>query len=249
MSDYISRKVALVTGGSRGIGRSIVDNFISNGYRVAFTYNKSEDISMDMIKYYNNDGCINAIAIQVDVRDYDSIKNAVNRVISIFGSIDVLVNNAGIADYTMMMEMENSKWNNIISVNLDSVFKFCHEVVPHMLALGGNIINISSVWGIYGGSGEVAYSASKAGIIGFTKALAKEVGGNNIRVNVVAPGVIMTDMCNDIDDDIMRELKKKTALGRIGEAKEVAEVVNFLAGDKSSYITGTVIEVSGCFGN
>ena len=249
MSDSISRKVALVTGGSRGIGRSIVGKFIENGLKVAFTYKDNEDISMDMVKDFNKDGCLNCIALQVDVRDYDSIKNAVNSVISIFGSIDILVNNAGIADYTMMMDTDNNKWNNIISVNLDSVFKFCHEVVPHMLALGGNIVNVSSVWGIYGGSGEVAYSASKAGIIGFTKALAKEVGGNNIRVNAVAPGVILTDMCNDIDDDIMMELKDKTALGRIGEAREVAEVVDFLAGDKSSYITGTVIEVSGCFGN
>ncbi len=247
MPDYIIKKVALVTGGARGIGESIVNNLISSGYRVAFTYNNSEENAMKMINEFNKDGSLNAIAIETDIRDYKSIKNAVKNVISVYGRVDVLVNNAGIADYTLMMDTDLIKWNNMISVNLDSIFKFCHEIVPYMLTEGGSIINISSVWGIYGGSGEVAYSASKAGIIGFTKALSKEVGLNNIRVNAIAPGVIDTDMCKDIDDDIINELKEKTALGRIGKSCEVANVVEFLAGEKSSFITGTVIEVSGNF--
>ena len=247
MTEYVSKKVALVTGGSRGIGKSVVKNLIKNGYRVAFTYNKSEDQSMKMINEINKDGLLNAIALEVDIRDYESIKNAVKTVMSVFGSIDVLVNNAGIADYNLLIDTDLNNWNNVINVNLDSVFKFCHEIVPLMLSNGGSIINISSVWGIYGGSGEVAYSASKAGIIGLTKALSKEVGKNNIRVNAIAPGVINTDMCKDIEEEIIRELKEKTALGRIGEPEEVANAVEFLASDKSSFITGTVIEVSGNF--
>ena len=248
MSENKTKKVAIVTGGARGIGLSIVDNLINAGYRVAITYKESEEKAMEMVKEYNKDGKLNAIALEVDVRDQSSIKNAVMKVKEVYGVVDVLVNNAGVAEYSLLIDTESIGWNNVINTNLNSVYCFCREVVPIMLADGGSIVNISSMWGIYGASCETAYSAAKAGVIGFTKALAKELGGNNIRVNAVAPGVIATDMCKDLDKETIQSLINKTALGRIGTPQEVADVVEFLAGDKSSFVTGVVIEVSGSFG-
>jgi len=242
-----SRRVAIVTGGGRGIGRAVAKGLHDDGYAIAITYNTSENEAFELVREMNNDGQLNAIAVQCDSRDMDNVARAVGEVVKVFGRIDILINNSGIATEGLLIDISYKIWHDIIKVNLDSVYMYAHECLPFMLADGGSIVNIASVWGVYGGSGEVAYSASKAGIIGLTKALSIEMGGNNIRVNAVAPGFIVTDMTSGYSVDDVRDIERRTALGRVGDASEVAEVVRFLASEKASFVTGTVIEVSGGF--
>lgn len=239
--------VAIVTGGAKGIGKEIVKKFVASGYKVAFCYNTSEGEALQLCKELNSDSSLNCIAVQCDVRDYGNVQKFVQSAIDVFGSIDVVVNNAGIANFNLLMDLKPFEWRDIMATNLDSVFYMCKECVPHMLDNGGSIVNISSVWGVYGASMEVAYSASKAGVIGLTKALAQEVGGANIRVNCIAAGVINTDMNKAHSADTIDELVQKTPLSRVGEPAEVADMVLFLAQDKSKFITGQTIEVSGGF--
>lgn len=239
--------VAIVTGGSRGIGKEIVKAFVAVGYKVAFCYNKSQQEAMDLSNQLNGNGNLNCIAIQCDVRNYDSVKNFVQMTLDVFGSIDIVVNNAGIANYNLLMDLSQSEWRNIMSTNLDSAFYMCNQCIPHMLEKGGSIINISSVWGIYGASMEVAYSASKAGLIGLTKALAQEVGSSNIRVNCIAAGVINTDMNKMHSKETIDDLTDRTPLARIGEAEDIAQTAVYLSSSKANFITGQVIEVSGGF--
>lgn len=239
--------VALISGGAKGIGKSLVEKFVQAGFKVAFCYNKSEEDAANLCKILNGKSELNCIAIKCDVRDYESVKNFVKQAVKVFGSIDVVVNNAGIANYDLLMDLKVSEWRNIMSTNLDSVFYMCRESIPYMLDKGGSIINISSVWGVYGAACEVAYSASKAGMIGLTKALAQEIGSSKITVNCIAAGAINTDMNKCYSKDTLAEIKEKTPLGRIGEPQEVADIAVFLASEKANFITGQVIEVSGGF--
>lgn len=239
--------VAIVSGGARGIGKEIVKTFVKNGHKVAFCYNKSEDEALQLCNQLNGDSNLNCIAVKCDVRDYDNVKSFVKTTIEVFGQIDVVVNNAGIANYDLLMDLSVKDWNNIMSTNLDSVFYMCKECLPHMLTTGGSIVNISSVWGVYGASTEVAYSASKAGMIGLTKALAQEIGSSGINVNCIAAGVIDTDMNKEHSQQTKEDLIDRTPLGRIGTVQDIAETAMFLASKKGKFITGQVIEVSGGF--
>lgn len=239
--------VALVTGGAKGIGREIVKKFVAEGYKVAFCYNNSELDAATLCKQMNDDSNLNCIGLKCDIRDYNNVKKFVADAVRVFGTIDVVVNNAGIANYNLLIDLGLKDWRNIMATNLDSVFYMCKEALPYMLENGGSIINISSVWGVYGASNEVAYSASKAGVIGLTKALSQEVGSANIRVNCIAAGVIDTDMNKCHSANVIEQLREQTPLGRVGTPQEVADTVYFLASDKSKYITGQVIEVSGGF--
>lgn len=239
--------VAVVTGGAKGIGRKIVEKLVEDGYKVAFCYNTSEEQAMELCSSLNSNSSLNCIGIKCDVRDSENVKNFIEEVIKVFGQIDIVVNNAGIANYNLLMDMQVKEWKNVMSTNLDSVFYTCKYCLPYMLNKGGSIINISSVWGVYGASMEVAYSASKAGVIGLTKALSQEVGSANIRVNCIACGVINTDMNKVHSQTTIDDLIDKTPLGRIGEANDVADMVVYLASEKSKFITGQVIEVSGGF--
>lgn len=239
--------VAVVTGGAKGIGRKIVEKLVKDGYKVAFCYNTSEEQAMELCSSLNSNSSLNCIGIKCDVRDSENVKNFIEEVIKVFVQIDIVVNNAGIANYNLLMDMQVKEWKNVMSTNLDSVFYTCKYCLPYMLNKGGSIINISSVWGVYGASMEVAYSASKAGVIGLTKALSQEVGSANIRVNCIACGVINTDMNKVHSQTTIDDLIDKTPLGRIGEANDVADMVVYLASEKSKFITGQVIEVSGGF--
>lgn len=241
-------KVAVVTGGAKGIGAEIVKVLINNGFKVGFIYNKSEEQAGQLIKDINDGGNLKVIGVKADLRDYDNAKKAIAYILSVFGRIDVLVNNAGISNYKLLMDTTVNEWKDVMSSNIDSAFYCTKTVIPHMLGSGGgSIINISSVWGIYGGSMEVAYSASKSALIGFTKALSRELGSADIRVNCIAPGIIATDMNNAHSEETLKELENITPLGRIGKPSEVAELVGFLASDKSRFITGDVIEIGGGF--
>ncbi len=240
--------VAVITGGAKGIGRQIVKTFVANGYKVAFCYNTSEAEALELCNQMNDKGKLNCVAYQCDVRDYQNVRDFINYVKSVFGEIDIVVNNAGIANFNLLMDLEVKDWRNIMSTNLDSVFYMCKECIPYLLkSESASIINISSVWGVYGASNEVAYSASKAGVIGLTKGLAQELGGANIRVNCIAAGVIDSDMNKCLSEEAVKELANNTPLGRIGKMQEIADTVLYLASNKSSFITGQVIEVTGGF--
>ena len=241
-------KTVLITGAARGIGREIALTFAKDGYNVVINYNKSERDAEILANEVENLG-VRALIVKADVSKPEEVKTLVSKAISVFGKIDVLVNNAGIALYKLLIDSTDDEIQNVIAINLNSTFFVCREVCKNMMQFGGGkIINISSKWGIVGGSGETVYSASKAGIIGFSKALAKEVGLSNITVNVVAPGVIQTNMIKNLSSDDIKELESQISLGRIGKPADVANVVKFLASDDANYITGQVIEVDGGWG-
>lgn len=232
----------LVTGGSRGIGRAIVEQFVREGDRVAFTYLHSEREAQALSQ------CTGAVAIRADAASEADIVSAVADASCVLGGIDVLVNNAGISYVGLLTDMTLSDYEHLMRVNLTSAFLYSREVLRLMLREKcGAIINISSMWGVMGASCEVAYSASKAGMIGMTKALAKEVGPSGIRVNAIAPGVIDTDMNRHLDEQDRQALADTTPLCRIGTAEEVARVAVFLAGEGASFMTGAVLDVSGGF--
>jgi len=236
-------KVAIVTGGSRGIGRAIVLDLIHNGAKVLFTYLKSDEaaaILLDEIKEVKGE----AAAVKSDSREYTQAKNVIDETLKRFGHLDILVNNAGIIKDKALMFMEPSEWRDVIETNLTGYFNMAKAcIVTMMKQKSGNIVNISSVAGVVGTPRQVNYSSAKAGIVGLTKSLAKEVASYNIRVNAVAPGYIETDMTKDLKNK--ENLLKMIPSGRLGKPEEVARVVSFLAGDKSNYITGQVIKVDG----
>lgn len=238
-------KVAFVTGATRGIGKSIALKLASCGYDIAINYRtENNDLTelLNEIKGFN----VRCIAVCGDVSDFEACTNMIKQIISEFEKIDVLVNNAGITRDMLLMRMKESDFTDVIDVNLVGTFNITKNVIPYMMKQkNGRIINISSVVGITGNAGQTNYSASKAGIIGFTKSLAKEVGSRNILVNAVAPGFIQTDMTDILKDEIKQELIKNIPLKRFGNATDVANVVKFLASEESSYITGQVINIDG----
>ncbi|MBY6951517.1 elongation factor P 5-aminopentanone reductase [Clostridium botulinum] len=238
-------KVAIVTGGSRGIGRSIALELTKAGANVIINYNKNKEDALETLSLIKDLGRYGYVC-KADVSDYGSSKKLIEFAINKFGKVDILVNNAGIAKIGLFIDMDENDWDNIINTNLKGVFNCSHNVIKYMLDKGeGTIINVSSMWGNIGASCEVIYSASKGGINAFTKALAKELGPNNIRVNAVAPGVINTDMNSSLCEEDMDNLKNEIPLMRLGEGEEVGKVVAFLSSKDSSYINGQIITIDG----
>lgn len=237
-------KSVLITGGSRGIGAATAVYFARKGYKVAITYNNSAYAAKAMKETMALNGC-EFYAIPCDVKNPMQVESAVKQAANAFGRLDVMVNNAGIALQKLITDTTDDEWQNIISTNLSGVFYGCRAAARTMVSQkSGSIVNISSIWGISGASMEVAYSATKAGIIGLTKALAKELGPSGIRVNCVAPGVIDTEMNANLDISAFAALADDTPLGRIGSADEVASAIYYLA-DDASFVTGQVLGTDG----
>ena len=238
-------KVALVTGATRGIGKEIALTLAENGFNVALNYRKESE-ELESLKKEIESKNVKCLAVCGDVSNYEQVENFVKEIISEFGRIDVLVNNAGITKDMLLMRMKKEDFESVIDVNLVGTFNVTKNVIPYMMkARNGKIVNISSVVGISGNAGQTNYSASKAGIIGFTKSFAKEVASRNINVNAVAPGFIQTDMTNVLKDEIKEEISKNIPLKRMGTARDVANLVSFLVSENSNYITGQVINVDG----
>lgn len=237
-------KSVLITGGSRGIGAATAVYFARKGYKVAITYNKSLYAAKAMKETMALNGC-EFIAIPCDVKNPTQVESAVRQTVSAFGSLDVMVNNAGVALQKLITDTTDDDWQNILSTNLSGVFYGCRSAAKVMVnQKSGSIVNISSIWGVSGASMEVAYSATKSGIIGLTKALAKELGPSGIRVNCIAPGVIDTEMNSNLDIADFAALADDTPLGRIGAAEEVASAIFYLA-DDASFVTGQVLNTDG----
>ena len=238
-------KTVLITGASRGIGAEIARQFALNGYNVAINYNKSEQPAILLKQEITQNGGTAEI-FKADVSNHSEVVNMVESIYSTFGFIDILVNNAGIAQQILFTDITPEIWATMLNTNLTSVYNCCNAVLPKMISEHkGNIINIASMWGETGGSCEVHYSASKAGVIGLTKALAKEVGLSGIRVNCVSPGVVMTDMMSGFDKETLDSLAEETPLNKLGTSLDIANAVLFLADEKSSFITGQVLGVNG----
>lgn len=238
-------KCALITGATRGIGKQIAITLAKQGYNIALNYRKENEELENTKKEIEKIG-VQILAVKGDVANFEDCENFVKQVIERFGQIDVLVNNAGITKDMLLMRMKKEDFEQVIDTNLVGTFNVTKNVVPYMMkARSGRIINISSVVGISGNAGQTNYSASKAGIIGFTKSLAKEIASRNILVNAVAPGFIETNMTDVVKDDVKQEIAKNIPLKRMGTTQDVANVVKFLASDDSSYITGQVINVDG----
>ena len=241
------KKTAIVTGGSRGIGRQICIELAENGYNVVINYNNSEKKAEELKSLLTERGCSVEI-FRADVSKSDDVREMFRFCLGKFENIDLLVNNAGISSEGLITDLDEEEWDRVVNTNLKSVFLCSREALKTMISNhSGKIINVSSMWGVTGGSCEVAYSASKAGVIGFTKALAKEVGLSGINVNAVAPGVIMTDMMNDFTEEDVQALKEETPLMKLGYPKDIADTVLFLASEKADFITGQIIGVNGGF--
>lgn len=237
-------KVAVVTGGSRGIGRDIAIELAKNGANVVINYSKDEEGANRTLKLIEEFGGY-AIKIKENIKSFEGAKNVIDEAIDKFGAIDIIVNNAGISSLGLFMDASEEDIDNVIDVNLKGAMYVTKHGISHMVGRGGNIINISSMWGEVGASCEVVYSASKGGLNLFTKALAKEMAPSNIRVNCIAPGVIDTDMNSFLDGDERKALEEEIPMGRFGNGSEIAKCVVFLCTDDSSYLTGQIIRIDG----
>lgn len=241
----LSGKVAIVTGASRGIGRAIATQFAKEGAQVAFTYLSSVEKGQALEAELQAFG-IKAKGYRSDAADSKAAEDLITQVVADFGTIDVVVNNAGITRDGLLMRMTEEQWDEVMRVNLKSVFNLTKAATRVMMrAKSGSIINITSVVGITGNAGQANYAASKAGIIGFTKSVAKELGSRNIRCNAIAPGFIETEMTGELNEKAIEEWKQSIPLKRGGQPEEVADCVVFLASDRSKYITGQVLKVDG----
>ncbi|MEG1310615.1 MAG: SDR family oxidoreductase [Romboutsia sp.] len=243
----MNKKTAIITGSSRGIGRATAILFAEAGYNVVINYNKSENEANEL---YNNlkDKGFSIKLFKADISKQHEVNLLINYCIGEFGQLDVLVNNAGISKDKLFTDITYEDWSEMMDINLNGVFYCTQKALQYMIPeMSGKIINISSIWGMVGGSCEVHYSTSKAAIIGMTKALAKELGPSNIQVNCIAPGIIKTDMLNNISDDTLNTLKDETPLMRLGTPEDIAHLALFLASKKSDFITGQVISPNGGF--
>ena len=237
--------VALITGATRGIGKQIALTLSKAGFDIAINYRREND-ELKSLKEEIEANNVKCLLVQGDVSNFDDCERFVKETVEGLGSIDVLVNNAGITKDMLLMRMKKEDFEQVIDTNLVGTFNVTKNVISYMMkARKGNIVNISSVVGISGNAGQTNYSASKAGIIGFTKSLAKEVASRNIRVNAVAPGFIETNMTDVLKDEVKAEIAKNIPLGRMGNAEDVANAVKFLVSEDSSYITGQVLQVDG----
>jgi 3-oxoacyl-[acyl-carrier protein] reductase len=230
-------RVVLVTGGSRGIGKAMVEEFAAAGYKVAFTYGSNKDAA-DALSGI-------ALGFQADVRDYNRAVEVVKEAQAQLGPITVLVNNAGIKKDGPLMRMDPANWQEVIDTNLTGTFNYTRLLIGEMVRRGGSIVNITSTSGVTGMAGQTNYSASKAGVIGFTRALAKEVVRFEVRVNAIAPGFIDTDMTASIDEATRKKLYAQIPMGKAGSAQDVAKLAVYLAGDDAKYVTGQIWNMDG----
>lgn len=238
-------KSALVTGASRGIGRSIALQLAEEGYNVAVNYAGSKDKAEAVVEEIKAKG-VDSFAIQANVANGNEVKAMIKEVVSQFGSVDVLVNNAGITRDNLLMRMKEQEWDDVIDTNLKGVFNCIQKVTPQMLRQrGGAIINLSSVVGAVGNPGQANYVATKAGVVGLTKSSARELASRGITVNAVAPGFIVSDMTDALSDELKDQMLEQIPLARFGEDTDIANTVAFLASDKAKYITGQTIHVNG----
>ncbi|MBF0813335.1 3-oxoacyl-[acyl-carrier-protein] reductase [Staphylococcus sp. KG4-3] len=238
-------KSALVTGASRGIGRSIAIQLAEEGYNVAVNYAGNKEKADAVVEEIKAKG-VESFAIQANVANGDEVKAMIKEVVSQFGSVDVLVNNAGITRDNLLMRMKEQEWDDVIDTNLKGVFNCIQKVTPQMLRQkGGSIINLSSVVGAVGNPGQANYVATKAGVIGLTKSAAKELASRHITVNAVAPGFIVSDMTDALSDELKAQMLEQIPLAEFGEDSDIAHTVAFLASEKAKYITGQTIHVNG----
>ncbi|HCT7480917.1 TPA: 3-oxoacyl-[acyl-carrier-protein] reductase [Staphylococcus aureus] len=238
-------KSALVTGASRGIGRSVALQLAEEGYNVAVNYAGSKEKAEAVVEEIKAKG-VDSFAIQANVADADEVKAMIKEVISQFGSLDVLVNNAGITRDNLLMRMKEQEWDDVIDTNLKGVFNCIQKATPQMLRQrSGAIINLSSVVGAVGNPGQANYVATKAGVIGLTKSAARELASRGITVNAVAPGFIVSDMTDALSDELKEQMLTQIPLARFGQDTDIANTVAFLASDKAKYITGQTIHVNG----
>ena len=235
-------KNVLITGGSRGIGKAMVELFSERGYNVAFTY-KTSDAAAEELAHKTG-----ALAIKADSEKSEDISRAVLTVEERLGEVDILVNNAAYSSFALLQDIDEAEWNKTFAVSVTAAFLYSKAVIPGMISRKfGRIINISSMWGSVGAACEVHYSAAKAALIGFTKALAKELGPSGITVNAVAPGLINTDMNSHLGEEAIADIASETPVCRVGEPREVAEAVLFLSGETAGFITGDIMNISGGF--
>lgn len=238
-------KVVIITGASRGIGKSIAEECVAQGAKVAFTYLSSDEKARALEAELSANGGV-VKGFKSDAGDFEQAQKLVDDVVAEFGTVDVLVNNAGITRDTLLMRMTEEQWDEVINTNLKSAFNLTKAVQRPMLkARSGSIINMSSVVGVSGNAGQANYAASKAGLIGFTKSVAQELGSRNIRCNAIAPGFIETEMTDALDQKVVEEWRASIPLKRGGTPKDVADVTVFLASDMSAYVTGQTIHVCG----
>jgi len=241
----LDNKIALVTGGSRGIGKAIALNLADAGAHVMIAYRSAASEAQNVVEEIQRKGR-QSVAYQLDVSIFNQAKDVIERIVAQFDRLDILINNAGITKDNLLMRMAEEDWDTVIDTNLKSVFNFTKAAIrPMMSQRAGKIVNITSIAGVIGNAGQTNYAASKAGMIGFTKSIAREVGSRNIQVNAVAPGFIETDMTAKLTDEQRQRLADTIPLKRTGKPEEIASVVRFLSSPEAEYITGQVICVDG----